>query len=257
MSEAGEVPIRVEVGGITFARIDATTFLMGSTRSEAAREADELRHVVTISRPFLIAEHEVTQQQWSRVMTNNPAYHDDPRRPVERVSWWDAVAFCEKLNELERAVLPDGMVFRLPTEAEWELACRGGTLTPTPWGDSLSSSTANFNGAYPYNGARVNANRQETVRPYKFRRNDFGLHDMLGNVAEWCHDWYGVYPASAVTDPTGPESGEKRVIRGGSWVSMGRDCRSAERDRLWPEDEYYAVGFRIVLGTPLGHVGQE
>ena len=239
-------------GGVEFVRISPGTFVMGSPEDEVGRSEDESRHEVTISYPYLIGKYELTQQQWDHRMLNNPSYRKAERAPVERVTWGDAMAFCRKLTEARAEKIPTNYCFRLPTEAEWEYACRAGTRSATPFGNRLTSRMSNFNGSYPYNGSAKRVNRKRTLDVGAFRPNPWGLYDMLGNVAEWCLDWYGDYPSNAVTNPMGPEEGEARVVRGGSWVAVGDDCRSAHRSKHDPSDSYYALGFRVVLGPVMG-----
>jgi formylglycine-generating enzyme required for sulfatase activity len=236
---------------------------MGSPSSEPQRSINEGLHEVSITRPFYLAAHEVTQGQYQTVMGKAPSHfthhgrgnayvkfisEDDLKRfPVESVTWEDAVAFCRKLSEWpEEKRL--GRTYRLPTEAEWEYACRAGTSTPFHCGDRLSSSTeANFCGHYPYNGAAKGPYLSRTAAVGSYKPNAWGLYDMHGNVAEWCSDWCDDYYAakSPKNDPRGPESGKERCVRGGSWGHIGRDCRSATRLRFEPNKGQNHVGFRV------------
>ena len=213
--------------GMQLKMIPAGTFTMG--------EGDDA-HQVTLTQSFRIGVHEVTQEQYERVMSSNPSYFKGPQNPVEQVSWNDAVKFCEKLSALpeEKAA---GRVYRLPTEAEWEYACRAGTTTKYSFGD--------IEGALgDYAWYRANSGRK-THRVGEKRGNPWGLYDMHGNVWEWCQDRYGGYPKGAVTDPTGPNSGSIRVLRGGCWISPAEFCRSAFRDRGSPSVRTRDLGFRV------------
>jgi formylglycine-generating enzyme required for sulfatase activity len=187
---------------------------------------------------------------WQAVMgTNQSKFKGDTKRPVELVSWTDATNYCAKMTAGERAAgrLPAGYEYRLPTEAEWEYACRAGTTTATAYGNSLSSTQANFNGNSPYGGAANGPYLENTTKVGSYAPNAWGLYDMHGNVWEWCWDWYGPYPGEGVIDPRGPNTGSDRVLRGGGWGSIGGGCRSAGRLHGWPGIWYYRIGFRPVL----------
>jgi sulfatase modifying factor 1 len=190
-------------------------------------------------------------------------YGTDLSRPVEQVTWYDAVAYCEALTRREQAAgrLPTGYVYRLPTEAEWEYACRADTTTPFHYGSELRSGMANFEGHYEYppcgdsdwycfNPSGTGLNQTRAVGGYA--PNVWGLHDMHGNVWEWCSDWYaGSLPGGSVTDPQGPATGSFRVLRGGCFAGYGWICRSAYRYPIWPHGTNSAYGFRVVLAGPL------
>ena len=165
------------------------------------------------------------------------------------VSWEEAMEFCSKVTEMERrgGRLPDGYAYLLPTEAQWEYACRAGTNTATTFGDELSSHLANFDGHYPYNGGKYDHDLHRMVKVGSYRANAWGIYDVHGNVEEWCLDWYGEYPASSATDPIGPLTGEKRVVRGGSWLDPGLYMRSASRSYAEPQSGTHSVGFRLCL----------
>jgi formylglycine-generating enzyme required for sulfatase activity len=169
---------------------------------------------------------------------------------VEDVSWNDAVEFCEQLSEMPEEKRA-GRVYRLPTEAEWEYACRGGASSSKPFsfGDSLSSTQANFDGNYPYGGADKGPYLARTTRVGSYEANAFGLYDMHGNVWEWCADWYdqNYYKDSPRNDPKGPATSTSRVLRGGSWLDVGRVCRAAFRYDFEPGDRNFIIGFRVVL----------
>jgi formylglycine-generating enzyme required for sulfatase activity len=173
--------------------------------------------------------------------------------PVERVSWHDAKKFCEKFSQLEKERRAK-RTYRLPTEAEWEYSCRGGASSSNPFhfGKSLSSRQANFDGNYPYGGAAKGPYLERTCQVGSYKPNKFGLYDMHGNVYQWCADWYAkdYYKDSPTKDPQGPDSGTARVLRGGAWVSDGRYCRAAYRDRNGPGSRNADNGFRVACDSP-------
>ena len=222
--------------------IPSGTFLMGGTDYEEGWDDDEgPQTTVTITKPFWLGKTEVTQSQWKAVMGNNPSHFKGYNLPVEQVSWNDAVAFCEKLNEVARDTLPDGYHYTLPTEAQWEYACRAGTTTRFYYGDD-----DNQLGSYAW----YTDNSSSKTHPVGEKLpNGWGLHDMHGNVAEWCLDWYGDYQGGSITDPQGPQSGWRRVNRGGSWSDDARYCRSAYRLWFRPDDKRSILGFRVALSS--------
>jgi formylglycine-generating enzyme required for sulfatase activity len=229
--------------GMEFVLVPAGTFMMGSPTSEKSRRDDETQHRVTISKDFYLGKYEVTQEEYEKVMEKNPSYFKNcPRCPVEQVSWGDAQEFIKKLNAKGEGT------YRLPTEAEWEYAARAGTTTPFGVGDgnNLSSSQANFDGNYPYGNGAKGKYLGKTAAVGSYSANSWGLYDMHGNVWEWCADWDGEYSSSAQTDPAGPSSGSGRVIRGGSWSSIGMYLRSAFRNRNTPSNGYNHIGFRVL-----------
>ncbi len=245
--------------GMKLVLIPAGKFLMGSPKDEQERRPDEEQHEVSITKPFYLGVYVVTQAEYEKVMGNNPSYFspqgyrkdrvkdmDTGQFPVEAVSWDDAVAFCKKLSELPEEKKA-GWVYRLPTEAEWEYACRAGTKTAFHYGDSLSSKQANFNGGFPYGGADKGPYLARTAKVGTYAANAFGLDDMHGNVWEWCQDWYdeNYYKNSPKEDPPGPAQASLRVVRGGSWLYDGRDCRSADRGRDEPGYRFNDLGFRV------------
>jgi formylglycine-generating enzyme required for sulfatase activity len=230
--------------GMEFAYISPDTFLMGSPSSEKKRGSDERQHEVSLTKGFYLQTTEVTQRQWREIMGNNPSAFkncgDDC--PVERVSWHDCQEFIGRLNEKEGT-----NKYRLPTEAEWEYACRAGTKAPFSTGQCLATNQANYDGNYPMPGCPEGEYRKRTVRAGSFPPNPWGLYDMHGNVWEWCQDWYEEnYPSGHVTDPEGPTSGAERVLRGGGWYGDVGFCRSADRRKLAPGlRKDVGIGFRV------------
>ncbi len=238
------------------------TFTMGSPEDEASRGSDETQHVVTISRGFWMGKYLVTQADYLAVVGNNPSwftpdngYVEVLTLPVESVSWFDATNYCALRTQHERVagLIPTKYAYRLPTESEWEYADRAGTTTAFYLGSGLYSGQANFNGQYGYDaalGAIANPNGlfyQVTTGVGSYPANPWGLYDMIGNVCEWCQDWYGDYPTGSVVDPQGPASGSSRVNRGGSWDYYPNYCRSAQRFYSDPGSTLRALGFRVVL----------
>jgi formylglycine-generating enzyme required for sulfatase activity len=222
--------------------IPAGTFTMGSPDSEEGHFKDEgPQHRVTVQ-GFYIGKYEVTQEQYQAVMGTNPSEFNGNNRPVERVSWNDAVEFCRKLSQMT------GRKYRLPTEAEWEYACRAGTTTPFAFGSSLSSDQANFNGGYPYGDAAEGVYQNKTMSVGSFQPNAFGLYDMHGNVWEWCEDYYHSSYVGAPTNGSAWLSGDSsdRVLRGGSWSLYAPFLRSAFRNRNGSGIRDLNGGFRVV-----------
>jgi len=230
--------------GMKFALIQPGEFLMGSPANEADRDTDETQHRVRLTKPFFMGTTEVTQGQWRAVMGNAPSHFKGDDLPVENVSWDEAVEFCRKLSAKE------GKRYRLPTEAEWEYACRAGTKTPFHTGDTISTDQANYNGNYTYGSGRKGAYRETTTRVGSFAANAWGLYDMHGNVWEWCADWEGDYPAGESIDPKGPSEATGRVFRGGSWDRFPLLCRSALRNDRAPGFRINDIGFRVSLDSP-------
>ncbi len=237
--------------------IPAGTFLMGSPESEAERDSDETQHEVTISKDFWMNQYEVTQGEWEAVMGSNPSGFKGTNLPVEQVSWYEVIEYCNKRSEQE-GLTPAYKIngnnvtwnrnangYRLPTEAEWEYACRAGTTTPFSTGNNLTTSQANYNGNYPYNGNAKGTYREKTTAAGSFAANPWGLYDMHGNVWEWCWDWYGSYESGSQTDPVGAASGSYRVERGGSWGSSAAYVRSAYRSINSPDGRFNDLGFRV------------
>ena len=209
-------------------------------------------HEVILTQAFYLGVCLVTQEQYEKVVGKNPARFNGaagggPEHPVENVSWEDALLFCRRLAELPEEKQA-GRVYRLPTEAEWEYACRGGTAQAFGCGASLSAQQANFDGRYPYGDGSKGPVLQKTTRVGAYPANNFGLHDMHGNLWEWCADWYdGFYYARSPTrDPQGPREGQFHVVRGGCWRSHAATCRAAYRNALVPNNRDVYTGFRIV-----------
>ena len=241
----GDVPLELVY-------IHAGSFWMGSPKDELGRSDDEIPHRVTLTQDFWLGKYSVTQRQWIVVMGSNPSYFQNgDRYPVEQVSWYDAMAFCQKLTERERSAgrLPAGYEYTLPTEAQWEYACRAGTTTPYSFGSALNGDKANCNGDYPYGGVGKGRYLERTSKVGSYAPNAWGLYDMIGNVHDWCRDWYGDYPTGSATDPAGPSSGLYRVLRGGTWAFSASDCRSAKRSDRQPAYGYYWIGFRVALAA--------
>lgn len=228
-----------------FRYIPPNTFLMGSPPEEPEREfdVDETQHEVTLSQGYWMADTCVTQGFWEAVMGSNPSYFKGKNRPVDTVSWDDVQAFLKTL----RANFPM-LTMRLPTEAEWECACRAGTTTTFSFGENITPKQVNYNGDFPYTGGRDGLNRRKTVNVKSLPANFWGLYEMHGNLYEWCQDWRADYGVRAVIDPNGPISEERRVLRGGSWRYYGRHCRSAYRNAGTLDFRIYDIGFRFVLG---------
>ena len=221
------------------------SFTMGSPSTEEGRYNDETQHRVTFMQGFWLGETEVTQGLWKKVMGDNPSYFksgDD--YPVENISWNDCQEFMTKLNAQAPVA---GFKWALPTEAQWEYACRADTTTAYSWGNALNGDKANCNGNDPCGTTAKGLYKQNTTRVGSYSANPWGFFDMHGNVWEWCADWYGSYPTGSVTDPKGPSAGSIRVYRGGSWYRSARICRSASRVGLDPDFLFSDLGFRVAL----------
>lgn len=224
---------------MTFSLIPSGRFLMGSPLAELHRNSDEFPHLVEITRPYLMGVHPVTQGQYVAVTATNPSYfihiegltHDENLRlPVDSITWSDAWDFCERLSD-KKEEKRAGRKYRLPTEAEWENACRGGARLSSPFsfGNAISSMLANFQGESPYGNATKSPRLDRPSVVGRYPPNAYGLFDMHGNTWEWVDDWYEDYDESGVLqiDPKGPKMGERRVLRGGAWHLDGQSCRSA------------------------------
>ena len=208
--------------------IPAREFQMGSPESEKYHQDNALQHEVTLTKPFYMGKYEVTQEQWESVMGNSPSSRTKGAKlPVTNVSWEDCQEFIKKLNEKTSGG------YRLPTEAEWEYACRAGTTTAYSYGDNLTKSDANIDG--------------DSIKAVgSYRPNAFGLYDMHGNVWEWCNDWYGSLQDGEVTDPKGAATGISRVLRGGSFNNNESKARSSNRNNNTPTNRGTDLGFRLV-----------
>jgi formylglycine-generating enzyme required for sulfatase activity len=256
-----------------FVRIEGGTFTMGSPSNEPGRDNDEVQHRVTVS-SFFMGKYQVTQAEYEAVMGTNPSYFKGSNLPVEKVSWYDAVEFCNRLS-LKEGLTPAYTIdksrsdpnninseddirwlitwnpntngYRLPTEGEWEYACRAGTTTPFYTGNSITTNNANYNGNYPYNNNLKGIYREKTTPVGSFVPNPWGLYDMHGNVSEWCWDWYGDYTSSSQSDPKGALSGIWRVVRGGDWNGSADFSRSGSRSYNAPFVRIFKYyGFRLV-----------
>jgi len=228
-------------------RIAGGTFLMGSPSSEVRRHSGEVQRKVTVN-GFYMGKYPVTQQEYQSVMGTNPSDFKGDNLPVERVSWFDAIEYCNRLSQRE-GLTPAYTIngtnviwnrnangYRLPTEAEWEYACRAGTTTRFNTGDDITSLQANFND-----------NEGGTTPVGTYAPNAWGLHDMHGNIDEWCWDWYASYDMNEVNNPVGASSGSTRVVRGGGWYgSAARNLRSASRGGNDPDIRVNDQGFRLV-----------
>ncbi len=228
--------------GMRFVFVPAGTFTMGSPPGETGRSDNERPHMVRITSGFFLQETEVTQQQWETVMGTTPAFSQNcgDDCPVERISWQDALLFVKALNLREET---DS--YRLPTEAQWEYACRAGTDT--------AFSAGHMDGATDFENPALDAiawhfaNARKGAHPVAQKQaNPWGLYDMHGNVWEWCADWDGPYPFSEAVDPAGPDRGKLKIRRGGSWSHAPRFCRSAYRSSLNPEKRDPQGGFRVL-----------
>jgi formylglycine-generating enzyme required for sulfatase activity len=234
----GASSLTLDLGkGVTMklVRIRPGKFIMGSRDSEEGRKGDEgPQHEVTLSKPFYMGVMEVTQAQYEAVMGTNPSHFKGATNPVEMVNWSDATEFCKKLSEKARQAV------RLPTEAEWEYACRAGSKTRFCFGDAVEGL-----GDYAWYAA----NSDKKTHPVGQKKpNACGLYDMHGNAWEWCADWYGDYPKRAVTDPQGPASGSDNICRGGAWDARPASCRSAWRG--YARDARASYGFRVAVSVP-------
>jgi formylglycine-generating enzyme required for sulfatase activity len=239
--------------GMRFKLLPGGTFMMGSELGDGT--GGHPVHEVTLSQAFYMGVYEVTQEQYQRVMGKNPSEsavrfgpESQGKHPVEQVIWTDAVEFCRTLSALpeEKAA---GHVYRLPTEAEWEYACRAGTTTAYSFGDD-ESRLRKYGWSVMEDIVRAGRGENRSQPVGQKRSNPWGLYDMHGNVQEWCSDWHGDYPNGAVTDPTGPSSGTDRILRGGDYSGFPDDQRCASRNPTWPGWVTEYVGFRVVMNPP-------
>jgi formylglycine-generating enzyme required for sulfatase activity len=243
-----------------FVLVKGGTFLMGSPAEEPERGQDETRHQVTVG-DFYLARSEVTQREYAALMGNNPSEFKGENFPMENVTWLDAVRYCNARSTQDgfNAVYTvngeavtwdrDADGYRLPTEAEWEYACRAGTTTPFNTGKTITDEQANIYNHYGYNndssGRVTGGSRGSTVPVNTFNPNPWGLFDMHGNVGEWCWDWYGEYGTERQTAPAGPAAGTYRVTRGGGWNDFPKHVRSAYRSVTPPGNGVFNIGFRL------------
>jgi formylglycine-generating enzyme len=254
--------------GMQLVAVHAGTFWMGSPVGEPERADNEAQHRVTLTRPFHLGMHEVTQGEFTRVMGFNPStVKGSDRLPVQAVTWFDAISFCNRLSKLDGIdaayEISDARVdgvhitnavvrwilsstgYRLPSEAEWEFACRAGTSTAFSFGETVTSEQANFDGFTPYNGGPKGLFRNHPLEVGTFPANALGLYDMSGNVFEWVWDYYDQYPSSDQVNPTGPEHGTERVRRGGAYPSPARHMRSSVSHGVPPSFILFHHGFRV------------
>lgn len=242
----------IDLGGALSAKdairliwVEPGSFVMGSPTSEFGRSLDENQYTVRLSQGYWLGETEVTQAQWQAVMGTNPSeFTGAADLPVEQVTWEDCVNFCERLTTSERLAgrLPENLVYALPTEAQWEYACRerGQSMTPFHFGIRLSPDQANF----------LSSQIRQTTKVGSYSPNASGFHDMHGNVNEWCQDVHDDYPSGAVIDPVGPPRDSPRIARGGSWVKRWELSRSASRLSYRPTSKFHTLGFRLSLQSP-------
>ncbi|MDR2150166.1 MAG: formylglycine-generating enzyme family protein [Spirochaetaceae bacterium] len=254
--------------------ITGSTFIMGSPVTEPERYSNERTHTVNVD-SFYMGIFEITQKEYFALMGTNPSVFKGDDLPVEKVSWYDAIEYCnarsikeglipaysidksrqDPNNKVQNTLDPfkwtvswdkNANGYRLPTEAEWEYACRAGTNTPFYTGENITTAQANYDGNYPYNGHTQGIYRETTTVVGSFPANQWGLYDMHGNVWEWCWDWYGIFTTSVQTNPTGAATGSGHVLRGGSWQELARDLRSASRTDASPTRRGMYLGFRVV-----------
>jgi formylglycine-generating enzyme required for sulfatase activity len=252
--------------------VEGGSFMMGSPDDEPNRMSDETQHQVTVS-GFYMGKYEVTQKEWREVMGSHPSEFKGDDLPVENVSWYDVLEYCNALSKKD-GFIPAYLIdreridsentgsfnwlvswdknangYRLPTEAEWEYACRAGTVTPFSTGNDITTDQANYDGDYPYNNNKKGIDRKKTTIVGSFAPNQWGLYDMHGNIREWCWDWYYFFYSTNMIDPTGSSGRSSRVIRGGSWFDVAGSLTSADRDGEPPFLRYSNLGFRVVRSS--------
>jgi formylglycine-generating enzyme required for sulfatase activity len=221
---------------------------MGSPEHEIGRENNETLHTVTLTEDFWLADTACTQALWQAVMENNPSQSNQgDLYPVETVSWDNVDHFINLLN----AELPDWNL-RLPTEAEWEYACRAGSQSPFSFGENISTEQANYNGNHPYARGKQSHYREQTVEVTAFEHYNWGLYQMHGNVREWCFDWYADYSSEKLINPVGPTTSVARILRGGTWLNEAHFLRSASRFATLSYMRDHDIGFRLDGGRPSG-----
>lgn len=240
-SKTWDLPLFKKEPPLHLVEIQPGKFTMGSPLYEKGRDSDEAEFQVSITKPYWISTVETTAEQWEMIMQKRPEYFkwmDLKNAPVNQVTWTEVMDFCKKITILaqEKGLLTQNQKITLPTEAQWEYACRAGTTSPFPF---YLDEIKKFS---------VCADTSISTRTVKIRKpNPWGLYDMQGNVAEWCLDWYAPYPTTSQNDYHGPENGKKKVARGGSWANFAIDLRSAKRFPQNPEGRPSYVGFRVVI----------
>ena len=236
-----------EVNGVSFdmIKVEGGTFTMGGTSEQGddAHGNERPAHQVTLS-DYIIGETEVTQELWQAVMKSNPSIFKGDNLPVENISWNDCQEFIKKLNQLTYGRRPEGMVFRLPTEAEWEYAARGGQKSK----HCRYAGSDNIDDVACYTKTTKDSGTHAVGTKLP---NELGIYDMSGNVYEWCHDWYSNYGSGSQTNPTGPSTGSRRVLRGGSWCYYASRCRVSYRNSNTPGGRGGIIGVRVCLGQAL------
>jgi len=228
--------------GMKFVWIPPGSFMMGSPKEEKQRSDRETQRKVTLSKGIYMGVYTVTQEQWQEVMGNNPSeFKGEKNLPVEQLSWEDCQTFIKKLRE------KDKKPYRLPSEAEWEFCCRAGTTTPFHFGATISTDQANYFGEAVYGDGKKGVYRKKTTPVGSFPANVWGLHDMHGNVWQWCQDWVGAVESTEkeLVDPTGPKKGQYRALRGGAWDCHPTNCRSACCFEAGPGSRFSGHGLRV------------
>lgn len=223
-----------------FVWIPPGTFIMGSPKEEKQRDANETQHKVTLTKGYYLGTFTVTQEEWQAVMGKNPShFKGEENLPVESVSWDDCHEFIRTLRE------KDKKAYRLPTEAEWEYACRAGTSSPFYFGETISTEQANYDGERVYGNGKKGISRQKTMPVGSFPANAWGLHDMHGNIWQWCQDRFNNYSQEDQVDPQGPNAGMYCVLRGGCWLDSPLMARSACRIGISPDHRANYFGLRL------------